>query len=341
MTWELDSLLAALGRTLAIGGPGVLLWPALVGVGVYLIATGQQVILRPKADLAERLRRMDVRVLLRETQAHRRPGAGTHRGRMFHSPLLEQLLRPGLEALGRGLQAVFEHVGLGHDAGLQKQLDLVRPGVTVAQFYAERAAVGLGGLLFFPVLAALGLRPFPYPPWLWLALGVPAFLWPSLDLRRRARARRERVVLELAPVLDLLVIALAAGTSPEQAFAYVAATAEGILAEELRQAMRAVALGQEPDLIVALEHMAERNDVDALLVLVGQLRGTYREGDRVLTVLESGAEELREQERLRLVAESGRAMVRMVLPIALCILPVLFVVVLVPAGAQLLQVSGL
>lgn len=341
MTGELNAFFAALGRTVAIGGPAVLLWPALLGLGVYLVATGQRLVWRPRPDLTERLRRMDVRVLLKDAETQRRAGFGAPRGRLFHSPLLEQLLRPAFEALGRGLQAVLGRLGLARDAALQKQLDLVRPGVTVAQFHAERAAVGLGGFLFFPMLAALGLHPFPYPPWLWLALGVLGFLWPSLDLRGRVQARRERVVLELAPVLDLLVIALAAGTSPEQAFAYVAATAEGVLAEELRQALRAVALGQEPDLIVALDHLAERNDVDELVVLVGQLRGTYREGDRVLAVLQAGAEELREQERLRLVAESGRAMVRMVLPIALCILPVLFVVVLVPAGAQLLQVAGL
>lgn len=341
MTTELTAFVGALRRALAIGGPSVLVWPTLLALGVYLVATGQQLVLRSKPDLNERLRRMDVRTLLRDAETQRRAGFGATRARLFRVALLEEVCRPGLDRLGRGLQVVLTRLGLAQDAALQKQLDLVRPGVEVAQFQAERAALALGGFLFFPTLAALGLHPFPYPPGLWLALCVPGFLWPSLDLRGRVRTRRERVVGELAPVLDLLVIALAAGTSPEQAFAYVAGTAEGVLAEELRLALRAVALGQEPDLIVALEHLADRNDVNELVLLVGQLRGTYREGDRVLAVLDAAAEELREQERLRLIAESGRTMVRMVLPIAVCILPVLFVVVLAPAGAQLLRVAGL
>jgi len=341
MSSQLDTFLTGLGRALAIGGPAVLLWPALLALGVYLVVTGQQLVLRPKPDLAERLRRMDVRALLRDADVQRRAGFGRQPGRLFQSALLEELCRPLLEGLGRALQAVLERLGLVRGDVLQKQLDLVRPGVEVAQFQAERGVIALGGVLFFPTLAAFGLHPFPFPPWLWVALGSLGFLWPTQDLRGRVRARRQRMVQELAPVLDLLVIALAAGTSPEQAFAYVATTAEGLLAEELRLALRAVALGQEPDLIVALEHLAERNNVEELVVLVGQLRGTYHEGDRLLGVLETEAEELRERERVWLMAEGGRAMVRMVLPIAVCILPVLFVVVLVPAGAQLLRVAGL
>ena len=40
----------------------------------------------------------------------------------------------------------------------------------------------------------------------------------------------------------------------------------------------------------------------------------------------------RERKRLRIVEEGGQATVRMLLPVALFIMPVLFVVLLVPAG---------
>ncbi len=72
MSSQLDTFLTGLSRALAIGGPAVLLWPALLALGVYLVVTGQQLVLRPKPDLAERLRRMDVRALLRDADVHTR-----------------------------------------------------------------------------------------------------------------------------------------------------------------------------------------------------------------------------------------------------------------------------
>jgi len=49
---------------------------------------------------------------------------------------------------------------------------------------------------------------------------------------------------------------------------------------------------------------------------------------------------LRERQRVRIVEEGGKASIRMVLPVALFILPVLFVVVLVPATAELMHLGG-
>ena len=52
-------------------------------------------------------------------------------------------------------------------------------------------------------------------------------------------------------------------------------------------------------------------------------------------VLAAHAQGLRERQRLHIVEEGGKATVRMLLPVALLILPALFVVVLVPAAVEL------
>ena len=44
--------------------------------------------------------------------------------------------------------------------------------------------------------------------------------------------------------------------------------------------------------------------------------------------------------KAEIVEAGGRATVRMVIPIALFVLPVLVIVILVPAGVQLLQLRG-
>ena len=82
-------------------------------------------------------------------------------------------------------------------------------------------------------------------------LGLPAcalaaagaFLAPDVWLRRRASARRRAVEAELADVLDLLRVAVAAGLSTGRALAEVGRRHPGTLAAELHRAAHAVALG--------------------------------------------------------------------------------------------------
>ena len=82
-------------------------------------------------------------------------------------------------------------------------------------------------------------------------LGMPAcalaaagaFLAPDLWLRRRASERRLAVEAELADVLDLLRVAVAAGLSAGRALAEVGRRHPGMLAAELHRAAHAVALG--------------------------------------------------------------------------------------------------
>jgi tight adherence protein C len=56
--------------------------------------------------------------------------------------------------------------------------------------------------------------------------------------------------------------------------------------------------------------------------------------------LPAQAQALRERQRLHVVEEGGKAAVRMLLPISVLILPALFVVVLVPAAAELTRLGG-
>ena len=99
-----------------------------------------------------------------------------------------------------------------------------------------------------------------------------------------------------------------------------------------------MALGQR-SVIEALEAMAERNGLPELTRVVGQLRAGHDQGLPLAQTLAAQAEALREHKRLRIVEEGGKASVRMVLPVAVFILPVLFVVLLVPAGLQLMSLG--
>ena len=73
---------------------------------------------------------------------------------------------------------------------------------------------------------------------------------------------------------------------------------------------------------------------------VARLSAAYEQGLPLSQALATQAQTLRERQRLHIVEEGGKASVRMLLPVALLILPALFVVVLVPAAAELMRLGG-
>jgi len=117
--------------------PRVLVLPLLLGSGVYLILTAAP-FGRPKPDLGERLRQLDVDERIRMAELGRSSGQ-----RLFSSRLLENMLRPIVEDVGRGLRIVSLRLGLGGGRELELRLRVVRPGVDVAQFMGEKVAAGV------------------------------------------------------------------------------------------------------------------------------------------------------------------------------------------------------
>jgi tight adherence protein C len=179
-----------------------------------------------------------------------------------------------------------------------------------------------------------------WPVWVWLiAFGV-GFLVPDWDLQRREIARRGLVLMELPTMLDMLTLATSAGMALEQALEEVARHSEGVVAQELRLVVRELALGQRRNLLEALEGMAGRLGIPEVEHILGRLSAAYEQGLPLAQALAAHAQALRERQRLHIVEEGGKASVRMLLPVALLILPALFVVVLVPAAAELTRLGG-
>jgi tight adherence protein C len=311
----------------------VVVWPVLFGLGSYLLLTAQP-LGRPRPDLAERLRRLDVDERIRA-------GVGRREVRpVFASRTLEVLVRPVLDDGGRALQSLLRRFGLGGGEVPERKLDIARPGVEPSQFFGEKTIAGLLGLGLGPLMNGLGIQPFgPWPPWLWAIAGIAGFLAPDWQLEARLAGRRTLAIMELPAVLDMLTLCVSAGLALEQALEVVVHQSAGIVAQELQSVTRDVALG-ERSLIEGLEAMSERNALPEVATLVSQLRAAYDQGLPLVQTLATQAEALREQKRLRILEAGGKASVRMLIPVAVFILPVLFVVLLVPAAVELLSLAG-
>ena len=308
--------------------------PLLLGFGLYLILMSLP-FGRPRPDLGERLRRLDVDERLRAADLGRAAGPP-----LFSSPVLENMLRPMIEDVGRGLRTILVRLGLAGGRELESRLSVVRPGVDVIQFMGEKVAAGVIVAATFPLMSVLHIAPFgPWPVWTWLLGLCAGFLLPDWDLDRRVARRRGLVLMELPTVLDMLTLATSAGMALEQALEEVARQSEGVVARELRIVSGELTLGRRRNLSEALRALAERLGMPEIDHILGRLSAAYEQGLPLGQALPAHAQALRERQRLHIVEEGGKASVRMLLPVALLILPALFVVVLVPAAAELTRLG--
>lgn len=322
----------------------VVLWPLLLGAGLTLLLVAQP-FGRPRPDLAALVRRLNEEGPIGAVGA---PSGHTGH-RLYASRALEGLLRPILDDFGRLLRGGLRRLGLPDVAGargagggpesLERALALVWPGMEPAQFLGHKVVLAAFGAGLLPLLNALDLAPWgAWPLWAW-GLGLLAgFFAPDWALARRLARRRADVLQELPALVDLLTLATSAGMAMEQALRLVAERSGGVVARELQQVAREATLGRHT-LVEALEAMAERNGVDELGALVGRLRAAHEQGIQLAETLATQAESLRERRRLLLMEAGGRASVRMVLPVALLIFPVTFVILLFPAVVTLLNLA--
>ncbi len=309
--------------------------PLLFGLGLYLTLTSLPVG-RPRRDLGQRLRRLDVDERMRMADSERHVNQP-----LFASRVLENMLRPIVEDIGRGVRALLLRIGLAGGRELEARLRVTRPGVDPVQFMGEKVAAGVIVAITFPLMNVLRIDPFGgWPVWLWLVGFGLGFLLPDWDLERRAARRRALVLMELPTILDMLTLATSAGMALEQALEEVARQSQGVVAHELRVLARELALGQRRGLPEALAALTERLGTPEVNHVLGRMAAAYEQGLPLGQALPAHAQALRERQRLHVVEEGGKAAVRMLLPVALLILPALFVVVLVPAAVELTRLGG-
>ena len=90
----------------------------------------------------------------------------------------------------------------------------------------------------------------------------------------------------------------------------------------------------------ALRNLARRTGVADVQALVGMLIQTDRFGTSVARALRTQSEALRTKRRQRAEEAAAKTTIKMLFPLALCIFPAMFVVILGPAPFHLAEVFG-
>lgn len=199
----------------------------------------------------------------------------------------------GAEIIGRRLTGTT----FGRRLIERQESDLRVTGTSAPDHLAQRAALGLTGLLWAPLTAGLmslagadiGLV---LPLWVSSLLGPIGFLYPSVLLRSRAAARRRTFRHALSAFLDIVSISLAGGRGVETALRDGAESGQGWPFEEIRTTLFAAQLmGETP--WSGLARLGQTLDIPELGELAASAALAGSEGARVRTSLAAKARSLR------------------------------------------------
>jgi tight adherence protein C len=168
--------------------------------------------------------------------------------------------------------------------------------------------------------------------------GVIGFYLPTIYIGIRQNQRHDRVVLDLPDALDLMVICVEAGLGINAALQRVAVElryASPVLATELGMVSQETQTGTSR--IDALRNLAIRTGVQDVYSLVAMLIQTDTLGTSVALALRVHADSMRIKRRQRAEQMARKAAVKLAFPLVLLIFPALLVVLLGPAGIQLMK----
>ncbi|HLK12640.1 MAG TPA: type II secretion system F family protein [Candidatus Binatia bacterium] len=241
--------------------------------------------------------------------------------------------------LARGVAA------LGHALGGRQALagPLSAAGIrgphAALVFVGARTLLSLGpalGILVPAVSAGRPLRGALLAAAAAWAIGrLGADLWLKLRVRRRVR----RIAAALPDTLDLLVVCLEAGLGLNATIARVGAERAALddpLGREFAQVALELNTGRSRE--EALRALGGRNGVEELQALAALIIQSDRLGASMTRTLRVHADLLRTKRRQRAEEAARKLPIKVLLPLALFILPALFVVA---AGPALLRLGDL
>jgi tight adherence protein C len=251
-----------------------------------------------------------------------------------------QVARHLRQSRSQGFKTMLELVGgpFSVDPRRRSQLREVmvhagfRDEGAVAIYWGARVTLlvglGLGVGLLVQVLSGEGLKALIAGVW----GAVFGWVAPAVYVGRRARGRQREFQRTLPDALDLLIVCVEAGLALNQAFVRVAEEIRHVstlVSGELSLVNFEIRAGVPRE--EALRNLGERTGVDDVRSLVAMLIQTDRFGTSIAQALRVHSDSLRTKRRQRTEEAAAKTTIKLVFPLACCIFPALFVVILGPA----------
>ena len=243
-------------------------------------------------------------------------------------PLVHRVLRPLAGSAGSTIGSITPRAQLDriHSKLLQAGLGSTMRAEEFATLQVVLMGAALAGSLVLTVVVQPQLR-FA----LLLVLGLPLFalLGPLSWLERRVKERKDAIRNDLPDALDLMAIAVEAGTGFEGAVAVVCENFDTSLGSELSRMLKEMELGLSRR--EALQNLRRRTDVPELSGFVIAIIQADALGMPVGRVLKTQAVEMRNKRRAWAREKAGKLPVKIMFPLVLFIFPAILVITLYPA----------
>lgn len=206
-------------------------------------------------------------------------------------------------------------------------------------------AIQLSSIVLFPALTALlllvgGKSVSDSLIYLGAAL-IVGFALPDKILSMKVAGRQERLRCGIADALDLLVVSVEAGLGLNAGLNRVAEEMRSVhpdISDEFTLVNTEIRMGRMRE--EALRNLAERTGVEDLRSLCAMLIQTDRFGTSISRAIRVYSETLRTKRRQRAEQAAQKAAVKMLFPLAVFLFPTLFIILLGPAGVQLMKTFG-
>jgi tight adherence protein C len=251
-------------------------------------------------------------------------------------PLTERLIYPLAHKLGE-FAARFTPQNVLESTKIQIEHAGMGGTLDPTMFLASRfiLSVFLGGFLIF-IFSIGNARLGVMVRFLIIGGGfLIGFFVPNLMLKSKIDRRQKNIVRALPDALDLLTICVEAGLGFDAAMQKVAEKWETDLSLEFARVSREIQLGKMRR--EALRDMADRLGVSDLTSFVAAVIQTEQLGVSLAKVLRIQSDQMRIRRRQRAEQEAHKAPLKMLIPMALLIFPSIIIVLIAPAGLQLMN----
>lgn len=235
----------------------------------------------------------------------------------------------------------------GEDSGRKLQLKLIRAG-----FFSDHAprnyrVITVAMLLGMPLLL-MGLTRFRAEGSSLMSTGMIVFVGlalgyyvPELFIRFRTTHNKEESRRGFPDLLDLLVVASEAGLSLEAALSRVGdeiIRSYTFLGQNVRLMIIQVRLGQS--LYDAMAGMVDRIDIPEVRSFVTTLQQSREYGTSISDTLRVFSEDMRDRRQLYAEEKAMELPVKLIFPLALFMLPCVFIVALLPIYIHVKELLG-
>lgn len=209
---------------------------------------------------------------------------------------------------------------LSNDSGLQ----WAPARIIGLQITVLLTTVLLTGVFLFMVNVS-----FFYSIWLIVIMGLIAGLMPLMTISRMAKKRTSEISRILPFAIDLISSAMNAGLDFSSAVRYYnSLNFKDPLSVEFNVLLSEIELGKSRS--DALRNMASRLKSDEFDRFAAAIVYSLESGAAIIDVMQIQADEVRRIRFSRLEQENAKIPSKMLVPIVLCIVPAVFITVLVP-----------